>query len=343
MAPGSAAQRKAYLDELERRLRQIEFTAPAATLYLGGGTPNFLADAELERLLALAARYIPLESAAEISCELNPESLTADKWGLLRAFATRISLGVQSFSAAIRARLGRHCREEHLERALALVKDRLPDQQWNCDLIYGVAGTQWADWEGDLRRVLALNVDHVSCYALTPEENSRLGLTGLATLDDAAQADWWLQTGKLLAAGGIGRYEISNYARPGRECRHNIGVWRGETLLGLGPAAAGFDGCDRYAEPASLDDWLRGDEPEIDRVSPRCREAEIFAVNLRTARGWSRTEWERLRPGSWDGWQCRCLELQRQQPEWWRIGPDQIRLSEAGLLFWDSVAMALLP
>ena len=323
-------------------MRAVTFVRPVETLYLGGGTPDFLSEKELSRLLAMLRSHVPLAVDAEISCELNPEALTPDKWELLHSFITRASLGVQSFSPAIREKLGRHCRQEHLERALELVR-RNPPPHWNCDLIYGVAGSCREEWERDLRTAASVGADHLSCYALTAEENSRLGLAGTPALGEDEQADWWLRTGRLLAEAGLPRYEISNYARPGAECRHNRNVWRGETLLGLGPSAAGFDGHDRFTEPSSLERWLAGEPPEIDRIAPEHREAEIFAVNLRTAAGWTQEAWGTRRRRGWDFWLEHCARLARREPAWWIVAPERIALTEAGLLFWDSAAEELLP
>ena len=342
LAGAGSALRGAYLDKLARGLARTKFAAPVETLYLGGGTPNFPTARELERLIGLLRSAVPLAPDAEVSCELNPELLTPEKWDILHGFVTRASLGVQSFSPATREKLQRRCRDRALERALSLLRDR-PPRHWNCDLIYGVAGSAPEEWERDLQMGAESGADHLSCYALTPEENSRLGLADAPVADDAAQAELWLATGEFLKQKGFARYEISNYAKEGAECRHNRNVWRGETLLAFGPSASGFDGVDRRTETPDLARWLAGEAPEIDRIAPEHREAEIFAVNLRTVQGWTPELWGAERRTGWAEWRQRAERLRAEHPDWWVVTPERIALTEAGLLFWDSVAEALLP
>jgi len=341
--PGAgSALRAAFLDKLAHDLERTEFSAPAETLYLGGGTPNYLSSRELDRLIGILRSAVPLAPDAEVSCELNPELLTPEKWDILSAFITRASLGVQSFSALLRDKLWRRCRDRALEQALDLLHTR-PPRHWNCDLIYGIAGSAPAEWRRDLELASQCGADHLSCYALTPEENSRLGLADAPVQSDEDQAEQWLATGAILARRGFLRYEISNYAQAGAECRHNRNVWQGQTLLAFGPAASGFDGRDRWTETPDLARWLSGAPPEIDRIAPEHREAEIFAVNLRTAQGWTPELWGDARRIRWEDWRRRAERLREANPAWWIVTPERIALTEAGLLFWDSVAEALLP
>ena len=285
----------------------------------------------------MTARALRPDSETEISIEANPETLTVPKIALLRSFASRISLGVQSFDARFRATLGRDCEQAALERAIERVAAaRFP--HWSCDLIYAIPGQEPADFERDLARAVALGIDHLSCYSLTPEEGARLADSLIPDEDDAARM--WELAGRC----GLPRYEISNYAAPGCECRHNRNVWRGGLLTGLGPAAAGFDGTDRKSEPASLAGWLRGDPPEIDAIAPAERLNEIFAVNLRTASGWTPELWAKV-PNA-DAWDARVAAARRAAaetlPEGFDISPERITLSDSGLLFWNTVAETIL-
>ena len=148
-----------------------------------------------------------------------------------------------------------------------------------------------------------------------------------------------------LAPYGIRRYEISNYARPGSECRHNVNVWRGGLLRGFGPSASGFDGIDRVTEVSDLDSWLVGAPPETDRISRESRLAEIFAVNLRTTAGWTPELWKRV-PGadSWDARRAAVTRASGNMPRsWWKITPGCIKLSDEGMCFWNTIAEAMLP
>ncbi|MPM61511.1 Oxygen-independent coproporphyrinogen-III oxidase-like protein [bioreactor metagenome] len=282
-------------------------------------------------------RHLQPEQGTEISIESNPETLTEAKVRLIRGFATRLSLGVQSFDAALRKTLGRDCSQPALERAAEwIAAARFP--HWNCDLIYAIPGQTPDGFASDLDRAAALGVDHLPCYNLTPEEGALLA-DSLIPNEDAATRMW-----ELAGQCAFPRYEISNYARPGCECRHNLNVWRGGLLAGFGPAAAGFDGRVRRLEPASLGSWLRGEPPEIDEIPAGERRNEIFAVNLRTVAGWTPELWANV-PGA-DSWASRLRAARRAEaetsPEWFDISPERITLSASGLLFWNSVAEVLL-
>jgi len=331
----------AYLDELERRLAAEAPLVRPDTVYVGGGTPTYLPLPLLERLFSMIRRALRPSRRCEITVEANPETLDAEKVALLCSFATRISLGVQSFDAGLRRRLGRECSDAALARALELVRGaRFP--HWNCDLIYAVPGETPAMWRRDLELAAATGADHLSCYALTPEEGARLA--GGFAVDDDAAADGWRSAGKSLGEFGFRRYEVSNYARRGAECRHNLAVWRGGLLRGFGPSASGFDGAVRRTEPPSLAGWLRRETPAADVIAPPARLAEIFAINLRTASGWTPSRWRRV-PGA-DPWEARLAAAESAaavtKRSFWRLSAERIALTGRGLLFWDSVAEALL-
>ena len=331
----------AYLDELERRLESGRPYQRAETIYIGGGTPTFLNAVQLERLSAMIRRELAPGPRCEITVEANPETLDPEKVALLRGFATRISLGVQSFDAGLRRRLGRRCTDAALSRALRLVREaEFP--HWNCDLIYAIPGESSAMWRRDLELAATTGADHLSCYSLTPEEGARLA-AGFA-VDDEAAADGWLAAGTVLGGYGFRRYDVSNYARRGGECRHNLAVWRGGLLRSFGPSAADFDGKLRRTECASLRGWLEGAPPAVDAIPAAARLAEIFAVNLRTVSGWTPSRWRRV-PGA-DDWSARLVAANRAaavtKRSYWHLSPERIALTGRGLLFWDSAAEALL-
>ncbi|MDD3886346.1 MAG: coproporphyrinogen-III oxidase family protein [Victivallaceae bacterium] len=324
---------KRYMAKLLDELKAYEPPEAISTVYVGGGTPTLLTPDWLERLLAGLKRFEPVE----FSVEANPETLDADKVAVLRHYITRISVGVQSFDPSRRELLGRTCTQTALERAMDLVAGA-GFWHWNCDLIYAVPGQSRADWRTDLERAVATGCDHVSCYNLTAEEGARLA-GSLAPCDDEADL-MWRDAAECLAAGGMRRYEISNYARPGGECRHNLDVWRGGRLAGFGVAAAGFDGVRRQIEPASVEAWLADAYPELDELPWERRLDEIFAVNLRTADGWSQDLWERL--PAHDPWEERMRRARaadhNTRSDFWDFSGGGIRLTEKGLLFWNDIA-----
>lgn len=330
----------AYLDKLERELDAAPLPPPD-TVYLGGGTPTLFDPARLERLFRLIRQKLAPKAGTEISIEANPETLDRGKIRLIRGFANRISLGVQSFSAEHRRTLGRDCTQRALQYAIDLIREaKFPE--WNIDLIYAIPGATRRDFFNDLATAARAGAPHISCYSLTPEEGARL--CDRLQPDEEEAATLWEAIPQQLAPWEFRRYEISNYALPGHECRHNVNVWRGGLLRGFGPAAASFDGALRYTQAASLTEWLAGAPPELDEIPGAARLNEIFAVNLRTASGWTPHLWSRV-PGA-DGWEAR-LRLARSaaketSPEFFDISPGRITLSSSGLLFWNTIAEVLL-
>jgi oxygen-independent coproporphyrinogen-3 oxidase len=330
-----------YLDKLERDLAAAGISEPVETVFVGGGTPSLLAEPALARLFGLIARYVPLLPDAEFTLEANPETLTLTKLELIRSAVNRLSLGVQSFDPARRRQLGRDCSDEAIAAALDGAR-RLGFPHLNCDLIYAVPGQTAADWTRDLAAAVAAGVDHLSAYALTVEEGSRLAAEGSAPADDEISASLWELTGAFLAGHGLERYEISNYARPGTECRHNARVWAGSRLYGFGPAAASWDGRARYRQVPDLAAWLAGALPEMDELDPAERRNEIFAVQLRTVAGWTRSAYLELPGATPAEWAHQCRKagaLRRDCPELLTATDETIALTAAGLLFWDELAI----
>ncbi len=318
-----------YIAEITRQLQNCRETFD--TLYLGGGTPTLLAERDLERIFSA----VKLSPGAEVSIEANPETLTPEKLAMLSNYANRLSIGIQSFSEAKRRKLGRDCSDQAIRKAL----DCTAFPRRNLDLMYAVPGDTPESFRQDLQMAIASGVDHVSCYSLTPEEQT--AFAGIV-IDEDMSADLWKLAGDTLGEAGIMRYEVSNYARPGAECRHNANVWKGGILLGFGPAAASFDGAQRYRQPEDVQAWLNGEPPEWDRIPADARRREIFAVNLRTAAGWSKADYLALPGAAEQEWQDFQNTMAPFGSHLCNISADEIKLTEDGLLFWDSIASELL-
>jgi oxygen-independent coproporphyrinogen-3 oxidase len=235
------------LDAREDEIRGKEITS----VFVGGGTPTILPVSDLEMLLmglkdGIARRGGMLAGDAEITTECNPGTLDKEKLTLMRQLGVnRLSIGLQSADNAELKALGRiHTYEEFLknyEEARRVGLDNI-----NIDLMSGIPGQTAASCERTLKTVAALSPEHISVYSLILEEGTPLyddveaGKVQLPGED--FDRDMYKLTGQILAAHGYERYEISNYARPGRRCRHNMGYWTGEEYLGLGPAAASYLG-----------------------------------------------------------------------------------------------------
>ena len=329
-----------YLDKVINQLHSEE-NLPAETIYFGGGTPTLLSAGQLERLFAAVKEALKPAAGCEISIECNPETIDQDKISLMNGFITRISCGIQSFDSTLRDTLGRVCSDRAIENAVTLIKES-KIRHFNCDLIYAIPGQTISDWKHDLETAVSCQVDHISCYNLTPEEQSRLGKCFI--IDDDKAHEMYMTAGDMLAEHGIFRYEISNYAVPGAECRHNVNIWRGGKLKAFGPAGAGFDGTARIINVEDLTLWLNDASPEIDMLNEEERSREIFAVNLRTTAGWNKKLWaDTNRAVSWEKISGIFADSVQNIPSNFYIKTsDNIRLTPDGLLYWNDIAEKII-
>ena len=206
---------------------------PATSVFFGGGTPSLLPADELVSILDVIERA----PAAEVSVECNPETVTGELLGAYRdAGVTRLSFGVQSMVPHVLDGLGRVHDVASVVRAVDLAK-ATGFASWSVDLIYGGAGESLADWETTLRRVVDLSPAHVSAYALTVEAGTPLASAPDRHPDDDDLAEKYLLAEEVLTSAGLANYEISNWASPGHECRHNRLYWQQGDYRGIGCAA----------------------------------------------------------------------------------------------------------
>ena len=284
-------------------LRHLEEVAPRAagmqvdTVYFGGGTPSYLGPARLIRILQTVQRRYDVTRDAEITLEANPDS--AGDWRALRklrrAGFNRLSLGVQSTDDELLRRIGRvHTCEQVQQAVTAARKAKLTNL--SLDLIYGLPGQTMEDWQRTLADAVALGPEHLSCYGLKLEEGTPLWQQrqALTLPDDDAQAEMYLYTVAALSEAGYGQYEISNFARAGRESRHNLKYWRMQEYAGFGPGAHSDFGGVRYGYVRDLDAYIAGRlvlaEAETDGTL--ARDFEYVMLSLRTAEGIDRRTFE---------------------------------------------------
>jgi len=263
----------------------------ATTVFFGGGTPSLLAPDLLVRILDA----IPRTHDAEVTVECNPDSVDPAKLAAYRAAGvTRLSFGVQSLRPHVLAALDRTHDPANVERAVRWTRDA-GFETFNLDLIYGTAGESLADWEATLDGVLALDPPHVSAYALTVEPGTPLGravAAGRAVApDDDDQAGKYAVTDERLSAAGLEWYEISNWARPGHECRHNLVYWTGGDYLPIGAAAHGHRRGRRWWNVRTPERYIAlvdaGGDPEAgaEVLDDRQRADEVLTLALRTREG----------------------------------------------------------
>jgi oxygen-independent coproporphyrinogen-3 oxidase len=245
----------AGLDHLAPRyvralLAEAELAAPAwaeesfVSVFLGGGTPTTLAPADLKAVLTQLRSSFAVTDDAEVTAEANPDTVDRSKLEALRAAGVdRLSMGAQSFDPAVLLALERVHQPSSVRRAFADARAAGFDNV-NLDLIYGADGEGLDSWERTLQEALALAPEHVSAYALTIEPATVLGrkvATGqVPTPDPDLQADMFAAACDVLGSAGYRHYEVSNWAKPGYECRHNLGYWERRPYLGLGAGAHSY-------------------------------------------------------------------------------------------------------
>ena len=221
-----------YLDALRVDIARASLGA-VTSVFVGGGTPTRVPAAELASVLAV----IPLASGAEVTVECNPDDVTVEMMQTYAAAGVnRVSIGVQSMVPSVLASLGRTHLPANVSNAVAAVRAaRIPT--FNLDIIYGGAGESLDDWRATLDGVLALDPPHVSAYALTIEAGTPLAEDPSRHPDDDDLADKYELADDLLTAAGLSNYEVSNWAVPGHECRHNVLYWQQGNYRGFGSAA----------------------------------------------------------------------------------------------------------
>ncbi len=306
---------EAYLKRLKEEAEEVyrAYPYPLRTLYLGGGTPSYLRDRELVALFQ--ALPWSLEEGAEVSLEANPGTLNRGRLKLLRALGVnRVSLGVQSFQDEVLRFLGRAHRRRGAFRAVELALEE--GFRVSLDLILGLPGQ---DAERDLLEARALGVGHVSAYTLQVEKGTPFALWGLR--EDEEAAAWAMgRAEELLAEAGLYRYEVSNFARPGEEARHNLVYWRAGFWLALGPSAtAQLPGPSplyaRRLQNPPLPRWLRGEAP-AEAIPPleHAKEALMLGLRLR------------------EGVEVGAIEERTGLPLWPRLEGAALALAEEGFL-----------
>jgi oxygen-independent coproporphyrinogen-3 oxidase len=227
--------------------------------------------------------------------EANPETIDLEKAHVLaEAGVNRVSIGAQSFDPRHLKTLERWHDPANVARAAGFLREA-GIANFNLDLIFGIPGQTLDEWRADLARALEIGPEHLSCYGLTYEQNTamtkRLERGEFEPCDDGVEAEMYEATRDTLEAAGFAQYEVSNYARPGRECRHNLVYWRNEPWWALGPSASGFVAGHRFKVVPRLGDWLgRGDgasAPVVDHEPPdESRHAsEALMLGLRLAEG----------------------------------------------------------
>ncbi len=282
------------------------------SIFFGGGTPSLLRPDLLERILVTLAEYFQWDQTTEITMECNPKTIDLEGLRERRSLGiNRLSLGVQSFQDHFLKRLGRiHSGQEAKQTILAAQQAGF--ENVNFDLIFALPGQSHDDWKQDLEIALDLGTPHLSCYALTIEPGTpfeklygRVGSESALPSDDIALQQFWY-TRERLTQAGLEAYEISNFARPGYECRHNQHYWNYGEYVGFGVSAASFykippfvkggqGGFKRTANARDLQKYIDGDyQIEIDPIEQITAQGEFVMLALRTREGLSERHFREL-------------------------------------------------
>ncbi|MBP1736973.1 MAG: coproporphyrinogen oxidase [Oscillospiraceae bacterium] len=303
--PGQEARMDDYCRALAAHMEETAAVAGGHvvdTVYFGGGTPSLLGSKRLRMLLDLLRKHYHVAKTCEITLEANPDSVNKKLVKRLRrAGVNRISIGMQSARDSELEALGRPHRFAQVVQAVEAIRSA-KIKNLSLDLMYGLPGQEMEDWRDTLERAIELQPEHLSCYGLKVEEGTALASrveAGELLPDDDLQADMYLCAVKRLEEAGYRQYEISNFAKPGFESRHNLKYWTGGEYAGFGAGAHSDFGGRRYAFVRDLEQYIRrvaqGETvvSEEELIPHDRRWGEYLMLRLRTTQGIEGTEYRR--------------------------------------------------
>lgn len=340
-----------FLDALEKEFVQLPGDFAPETIFIGGGTPTELSDRDFARLFDLIHRHADLKKVVEWTCESNPGTLTRAKADLMKsAGVNRVSLGVQSFDPKTLEFVGRIHSADEAEAGYHLLRDA-GFNNVNLDLMYGIPGSNIEVVRSDLARLLRLNPEHTSCYCLIFEDGTPLNdlrAKGyVKEVDDDTELEQYNLVRATLTAAGYQHYEISNFAKPGRECRHNLWYWGTGQYIGCGPSAHSHWRGERYGNVRNLDAYceklLGGKSVRAfsEKLEPEAKAREALVMGLRRLDGVVREDFRketgfdyRTLCGDTIDWLSKEGLLREEG--------NRVRLTEAGLFVSDGIFAELV-
>jgi oxygen-independent coproporphyrinogen III oxidase len=340
-----------YLDALELEMASVGEPQEVDTIFIGGGTPTRLDAGQLARMLAMVRRWFLLTPGGEWTVEANPGTLDEAKADVLvDGGVNRVSLGAQSFQPELLRALERNHSPEEVPKALDLIRPRFPF--WSFDLIFGVPGSTPALWADDLETALRLGPSHLSCYGLVYEKGTALWKQERAGLvhpvDEEFERTMYEHTIDRLAAEGLAMYEISNFARPGHESRHNLVYWSNDAYFGVGLGAARYLRGVRSSNTRDLPSYLRKIHERRDATGPtetldpeaRARETAVLMLR-RTVIGLDRDDFRRRTGFAFDAIAGEALVRHRSGGLLEDNG-SRVRFTREGLFLADTVLSDLV-
>lgn len=296
--PDLAAVSANYIDAVIQEIEMASSSvgnAEVPTIFFGGGTPSLMPSADLARVISAIREKFELANDAEITIEVNPDSVSEQFLAHMReAGANRISMGMQSAAPHVLETLDRTHKPVNVARAVELARKN-GYEHVSVDLIYGTPGESFADWKTSVESALALPIDHISAYALIVERGTKLAAQvargELVMPSDDETAEKYLYADECFEAAGLTWYELSNWSKPGGECRHNIAYWDGSFWWGAGPGAHSYFGSERWwniKHPKSYQEQIAKNESPIqekENLTPENKADEFILLQIRRREG----------------------------------------------------------
>lgn len=334
------------VEALQKEIQAIHKRQPhliIKTLFIGGGTPSRLSPLLLERLLSTIFSTFHRHSDLESTIEMNPETVTRDKLRAISPFINRVSLGVQSLDKSELQTLGRAHTISMIEKTVTLLHDE-NIKNFNLDLMFALPGSELKTLEKTLQKIVSYNPTHISAYSLTIEEGTMFAKKNIKKGDqDLDLAQFQLVRSTLQEKGFI-PYEISNFAKPGFECQHNLTYWNFGNYLGIGPSAASFWENRRFQHPEDLDQYIKDPSPKIFDSPPETQETllEEFLISqllLRTGLSLDETQ-KRFGPQPFIKREALIQKLEEEQ--FLKRADSRIIITEKGIPVLDEILLKLL-
>jgi len=319
------------------------------TIFIGGGTPSLMTPYQLESLIKALDKKFELTHVSEFTLEANPGEAPLERLKSFRALGVnRISIGVQSLQPSLLQFLTRIHGPEEVFRTFDTAR-QAGFENINCDLIFSIPNQTMKIWKSDLKRILDLGPEHMSCYSLTVEKGTQLyqyvnrGKVKMPNNDQSAAYYRWAQS--TMADYGYRQYEISNWSKPKLECNHNFHYWEIDPYLAFGPSAHGFDGKSRFSNINDLDSYInklvKGDSPlqHIEKLTRKNYTNELIGFGLRINKG---INLENISNEFKSKFNQRIVDIKYKWGKYLIQEGNRLRLTEEGYAFADAIAVDLL-
>ena len=347
---GNESQYESFVDQFIKELTIVGSKLDeVTTIFMGGGTPTLFEEPLFAKMLNAVHTHIPRAETCEWTIEVNPETMTEEKANILVATGVnRVSIGAQSFDTTLLKSLERWHEPESVTRAVEFVTSAgIAD--FNLDLIHSIPGQTREQLLFDIEQATLLSPTHMSCYALTYEPNTplrtRLERGDISRLSHDDEAAMFRLVREELVYRGYAQYEISNFAKPGHACKHNIAYWKNKNWWAIGPSASGHMNGRRWKNTPRISEYLKFDSlpsvTDVEVLNSNESAGESFMLGLRLVEGMEKVWVNELLEQSEGNWRTVVIEesIQKGYLEWFR---DCLRFTEEGQCFADTVITALL-